>query len=136
MTRLRTEPADSAVEEALQTLKRLAGPRPKAPAKAERAGPAPAPAPLPPRSAALPAWSEQSFRELLEVLPDAVVVIDQTGAIVLVNRPTERLFGYARDELLGVAVEVLVPERLRAMHVALRDGFLERPSTRPMGARR
>ncbi|MBS1792141.1 MAG: PAS domain S-box protein [Acidobacteria bacterium] len=53
------------------------------------------------------------FQELLEFAPDAIVLANQDGEIVLVNSQTERLFGYKRDELLGKSVEVLVPERLR-----------------------
>jgi PAS domain S-box-containing protein len=132
MIRQAADASETSYQEALQTLQRLAGARPALPAPPEPDGPAPAP--LPPRSAALPAWSEQSFRELLEVLPDAVVVIDQVGAIVLVNRQTERLFGYARDELLGQAIEILVPERMRQAHVGHRDRYLAAPRTRPLGA--
>jgi PAS domain S-box-containing protein len=50
---------------------------------------------------------------VVESAPNAIIVVDATGTIVLVNRETELLFGYSRDELLGGAVEVLVPERLR-----------------------
>ncbi len=53
------------------------------------------------------------FQELLEFAPDAIVLANQDGEIVLVNTQTERIFGYKRDELLGKSVEILVPERLR-----------------------
>jgi len=53
------------------------------------------------------------FQELLEFAPDAIVLANQEGRIVLVNSQTERLFGYKRDELLGQSVEILTPERLR-----------------------
>src|SRR5262249_25010148 len=88
---------------------------------------------LPPRSSSLPAWTEQSFRHLVEGLPDAVVVIDDSGAIVLVNRQAEVLFSYSRDELFGEVIEILVPERSRRAHVGLRNGFLAAPRTRPLG---
>ncbi|MCH8947136.1 MAG: PAS domain S-box protein, partial [Acidobacteria bacterium] len=55
----------------------------------------------------------QTYNQLLESLPDAVVIADRNGKIVLVNPQTEKLFGYRRDELLNQPVEMLVPERLR-----------------------
>src|SRR5262249_35244618 len=123
------EPAD--VREAEAVLERLAAPPVRAKAPAQPDGEEPPP--LPPRRDVLPTWSEQSFRDLVEALPDAVVVIDAAGVIVLVNGQTERMFGYARDELLGQAIEVLVPERLRRRHVGKRDGFLAEPRIRPLG---
>jgi len=74
------------------------------------------------------------LRSLLEVLQDALVVIDRDGTIVLVNARTEEMFGYDRDELLGQAVELLVPERLRRAHVAHRTAYFAAPRGRPMGA--
>ncbi|HEX3870339.1 MAG TPA: PAS domain S-box protein, partial [Pirellulales bacterium] len=79
------------------------------------------------------AWSQKSFQSLVEATPDALVIIDRQGTIVLVNSQTEKLFGYHRDELLGQAVEILVPDHLRREHVGHRDRFLNEPSTRPMG---
>jgi PAS domain S-box-containing protein len=76
---------------------------------------------------------EHRFRQLLDAAPDAIVVVDQEGRIVLVNVQTERLFGYGRDELLGQAVEILVPTALRAGHVSRRDHFIDKPTVRPMG---
>ena len=78
--------------------------------------------------------NEQRARELIETAPDAVVVVDQAGNIVLVNAQTEKLFGYRRDELLGKAIEMLVPERIQAAHIGMRGGFIARPSVRPMGS--
>jgi PAS domain S-box-containing protein len=81
-------------------------------------------------------WDEKIFRRLVELTPDALVIIDHTGTIVLVNSQTEKLFGYRREELLGEPIELLVPERFRDTHVADRDRFIAQPSTRPMGSGR
>src|SRR5436190_1448372 len=77
---------------------------------------------------------DTSFRSLLESAPDAILIVDQQGGIVLANGQAERLFGYARAELLGQPVEVLVPERLRGGHSGHREQFFARPRARPMGA--
>lgn len=67
--------------------------------------------------------AEGMFPGLLDAAPDAIVVVDQTGRIVLVNSQTERLFGYQREELLGHDVEVLLPEHLRERHRFHRNKF-------------
>ena len=98
-------------------------------------GPGPDRAALPPAEqlAELRASAEQ-YRGLVESAPDAMVVVDRSGAIVLVNRQTELLLGYARAELIGRPVELLVPERLRTAHVEHRNGFLASPGVRAMGS--
>ncbi len=78
--------------------------------------------------------SQTLEREFLEFAPDAVIGVDQTGEIRLVNSRTQAVFGYAREELIGEPVEMLVPESIRPAHIAHRDGYFETPRTRPMGA--
>ena len=77
--------------------------------------------------------AEGRFRRLLEFAPDAMVIANRNGEIVLVNARTEKLFGYAREELLGQPVEVLIPERFRRRHEQHRTDFAGNPCTRPMG---
>jgi PAS domain S-box-containing protein len=78
--------------------------------------------------------TEAKFRQLLEAAPDAMVIVDASGRIVLVNGQTERLFGWTREELVGQWVEVLVPDRLRDRHVAHRERFVTDPRIRAMGS--
>jgi PAS domain S-box-containing protein len=76
---------------------------------------------------------ERLFRGLLEAAPDAMVIVDDGGCIVLVNARVEELFGYQRDELVGRSVDLLVPDRFAGMHVAFRSGYVAQPRPRPMG---
>ena len=71
-------------------------------------------------------------RELVELLPDAIVVMSRDGRIVRANAQVEKLFGYSRAELLGLPVEALIPERFRERHVEQRAAYVSSPYVRPM----
>ena len=76
----------------------------------------------------------EQMEGLLDGAPDAIVVIDRQGAIVHVNVRSEQVFGYSRQELLGKMIEVLVPERFRAVHAGHRINFFNEPRARGMGS--
>ena len=78
--------------------------------------------------------SEEVLRGLLAAAPDALLVVDGGGRIVFVSDQAERLFEWTRAELIGEQVERLVPERFRPGHPTLRDGYVQHPMSRPMGA--
>ena len=77
---------------------------------------------------------QQPFRDLLESAPDAMVIVNESGEIVLVNSQTEKLFGYNREQLLGGPIERLIPSRFRAQHLVHRQDYCADPDVRPMGA--
>jgi two-component system, NtrC family, sensor kinase len=77
--------------------------------------------------------ADTTFQSLLEAAPDAIVIVDRDGRIVITNGQTERLFGYDRSELVGQPVEHLLPERIRSRHIHHRTHYTAEPHTRPMG---
>jgi PAS domain S-box-containing protein len=78
--------------------------------------------------------SDEVYEKLLDAAPDAVIVVEESGCIVLANIQTERLFGYHRNELIGEAVEILIPERFRESHTGHRRRFFASSNVRPMGS--
>ena len=78
--------------------------------------------------------AEARFRGLLESAPDAMVIVDGSGRIVLINAQTERLFGHPRSELIGHPVEILVPQRYREQHRVHRSRYFSSPGVRSMGS--
>ena len=77
--------------------------------------------------------TEHTFRALLESAPDAMVIVDKEGRIILINTQTQKIFGYERDELMGKPVEILVPARYRAQHPTHRQNYFQIPKVRGMG---
>jgi PAS domain S-box-containing protein len=77
---------------------------------------------------------DEKFRRLLEAAPDAMVIVDRGGRIVLINSQTESMFGYTREELLNQPVEILIPENFRNQHPQHREAYYRAPHPRPMGS--
>lgn len=88
---------------------------------------------MPKKDAVLEQEIEEMFRLVVEATPNGMILTDQEGKIVLVNSSAERLSGYRREELLGQAVEILVPEPLRDAHARHRADFFAHRAVRPMG---
>lgn len=80
--------------------------------------------------------SEQRFQQVVESAADGLVMVDERGLMVLVNRATEQMFGFSREQILGQPVEMLMPERHRGSHPELLAGFIRDPEPRAMAARR
>ncbi|HEY8034629.1 MAG TPA: PAS domain S-box protein [Methylobacter sp.] len=79
---------------------------------------------------------EHRFRQAVESAPNAIVMVNKSGTIEMVNSQTEKSFGYLRTELIGQPIEILVPERFRNTHIAYRQAYLAAPVSRPMGVGR
>jgi len=77
--------------------------------------------------------SESTIRSLLDSSTQSVVAVSPNGKIALVNGNTQTMFGYTREELLGQAIEILVPKGFRAKHATHHKGFFANPQNRPMG---
>jgi PAS domain S-box-containing protein len=79
-------------------------------------------------------WTEERFQLIVEAAPNALIMVAANGLIALVNTQTEKLFGYDRRELLGLSLDMLVPERFRSIHGGHRNAFFVAPAARAMGA--
>lgn len=79
---------------------------------------------------------EEKFRLAVEAAPNAMIMVNREGVIILVNAESEKLFKYKREELIGQSMELLVPQGFRGNHPSHRRGFFADPQSRPMGAGR
>src|SRR5260370_3525963 len=86
------------------------------------------------RRAVAPTQAEKRFHKLLEAAPDAILEVDPTGRILVVNEAAERIFGYSRDELLELNVEWLVPAALRGNHIQHLASYASNPQIRPIAS--
>lgn len=82
------------------------------------------------------ALNDESLRMIVESLPTGTIIVNQSGQIVMLNRQVEEWFGYGREELLGLTVECLIPERFLPQHLQSRDEYFTAPCVRPMGGNR
>ena len=80
--------------------------------------------------------SQKRFRTLLESAPDAMVIINAAGQIVMINRRAEEVFGYPRSEITGQPIETLIPQRFREQHPGHVRAFFNNPTARAMGSER
>lgn len=78
--------------------------------------------------------TSDTFRQLLESAPDAIIIVDNSGTITLANKIAEKNFGYRREEMIGQPIELLIPKRYRQDHLQARDSYFAEPKTRPMGS--
>src|SRR3989304_2722492 len=79
------------------------------------------------------ALAKGNFRLVVEVVPNAILMVKQKGEIILVNSQAEKLFGYNREELIGQSVEILVPDRFRSKHSEYSKSFFVNPQARLIG---
>jgi PAS domain S-box-containing protein len=77
--------------------------------------------------------ADERFRLVVESAPNAMILVNQDGNIALINKQTELLFGYGRNELIGNKLEMLIPDRFTQNHADHRNGFFKKPQTRSMG---
>src|ERR1700687_2829764 len=76
---------------------------------------------------------DEKFRRLLEAAPDAMIIVDRSGRMLLVNSQTEKMFGYSKEELLNQPLEILIPDAFRQKHTQHRNSYHAAPHPRPMG---
>src|SRR5689334_10386992 len=81
----------------------------------------------------LSAVSNDAFREIFQSMTEGIIVVDEAGKILVANPIAEQMFGYGNNELAGIQLESLLPERYRTRHFVFRADFNNRPTPRRMG---
>jgi len=84
-------------------------------------------------NASIPLVDSDTFREIFQSMSEGIIIVDERGQIVIANPVAEQIFGYEKDGLSGVDLEILLPLRLRARHMTFRQGFYDHPQPRRMG---
>src|SRR6478672_321259 len=87
-----------------------------------------------PASQATPTTPQRDLRQLVNAMADAIVIVDDTGRISMINTQAEALFGYSAEESLGQSLSILLPERFQERHQSLVARYLDHPKARPMGS--
>jgi PAS domain S-box-containing protein len=77
--------------------------------------------------------TNDALREILQSMSEGIVMVEESGRMAIANPVADQLFGYERDELTGMALENLLPERYRDRHLSFRKGFNAHPEPRKMG---
>ena len=77
--------------------------------------------------------SNEAFREIFHSMSEGIIMVDEAGKIAIANPVAEQVFGYGQDELNGLMLEALLPERYRGRHLTFRQGFNAHPEPRKMG---
>src|SRR5829696_5081494 len=77
--------------------------------------------------------TNDALREILQSMSEGIIMVDESGKIAVTNPVAEQLFGYKKNELNGMQLEALLPERYRGRHLSFRHGFNEHPEPRRMG---
>ncbi len=81
-------------------------------------------------------WSEKKLRTAIDGAPNGIILVDQSGQILIANKEVERMFGYRDGELIGSPIELLVPDKFRGNHTSYREKFHKNPQSRAMGSGR
>ena len=80
----------------------------------------------------IPLVDSDTFREIFQSMSEGIIIVNESGQIVIANPVAEQMFGYEKDGLNGMDLEILLPQRYRGRHMTFRQGFYEHPEPRRM----